>query len=63
MDLEFVVLSKSGREGKISHDIPYRKNLRRNYSNELIYKTETDSQRTNLWLLGVGGGRIGEKEI
>ena len=34
-------------------------NLKRHYTNKLIYKTETDSQpqRTNLWLLG---GRMGE---
>ena len=37
------------------------KNLKRNDTNELIYKTETDSQtkRMNLWLPGGKGGRKG----
>ena len=38
------------------YDTPYTKNLKRNDANELIYKTETDSQRMNLSLLG---GRAG----
>ena len=32
------------REGKILYDIPYMWNIKRNDTNELIYKTETDSQ-------------------
>ena len=36
--------SQSDREGEISYDIPYIWNLKRNYTNELTYKTETDSQ-------------------
>ena len=35
--------SKSNREDKISYDIIYMWDLK-NYTNELIYKTETDSQ-------------------
>ena len=34
------------------NDIPYIWNLKRNDTVELIYKTETDSQRRNLWLPG-----------
>ena len=34
-------------------------NLKRNNTNELIYKTETDSQRINLWL--PGGEEQGEE--
>ena len=43
--------SKSDR-GEISHDIPYMWNLKRNYTNELTYKTERNSQtwKMNLWL-------------
>ena len=39
------------REREILYDIPYMWNLKTNDINELIYKTETDSQpqRTNLW--------------
>ena len=35
-------------------------NLKRNYTNELTYKTETESQtsKTNLWLQGGGGEGI-----
>ena len=36
--------SRSDRGGEISRDIPYVWNLKRNYTNELIYKTEIDSQ-------------------
>ena len=39
---------------KVSYDIPYMQNLKRNDTSEFIYKTEIDSQtyRMNLWLLG-----------
>ena len=36
--------SKSDRERQISHDITYMWNLKKNDTNELIYKIETDSQ-------------------
>ena len=44
--------SKSDRERQISYDITYMWNLKKNDTNELIYKTETDSHtlKTNLWL-------------
>ena len=43
--------SKSERERQIPNDITYTWNLKYD-TNELIYKTETDSQtqRTDLWL-------------
>ena len=45
MDLEIVILSKvkSERERQISYDITYTWNLKHD-TNELINKTETDSQ-------------------
>ena len=45
MDLESVILSevKSDREREKSYDIPYKWNLKRNDTNELIYRTENDS--------------------
>ena len=36
--------SKSDRERQMSYDITYMWNLKKNDTNELIYKTETDSQ-------------------
>ena len=63
MDLEMIILSevfKSERERQICN-ITYMWNLKSS-TNELIYKTEIDSQtkKTNLWLpKGMGwGGRI-----
>ena len=48
MDLESKVShtewTKSGREGEISYDIPYMWNPKGSDANELIYKTERDSQ-------------------
>ena len=40
MDLEIVILS----EKQISYDIAYMWNIKKKDTNELIYKTETDSQ-------------------
>ena len=42
VDLEIVILSEV-RETEI-YDIPYMQNLKRNDTNEIIYKIETDSQ-------------------
>ena len=36
--------SKSDRERQITYDITYMQNLKKKDTNELIYKTETDSQ-------------------
>ena len=58
MDLEILILNEV-RERQILY-ITYMWNLKNN-TNELIYKTETDSQtsKINLWLpKGKGGGRI-----
>ena len=44
----------------ITYNITYKWNLKKNDTNELIYKTELDSQtqKRNLWLpQGKGGGR------
>ena len=49
MDLDIIILSKSGRERQIQ-DITYMWNLKCD-RNELIYKIAIDSQtqKTNLW--------------
>ena len=52
MDLENIMLNEVNREWEISYDIPFVWNLKRNYTNELPYKTETHRQKMNLWLLG-----------
>ena len=53
MDLEIIILSEVNQTEKdIPCDITYMWNLKKNDTNELIYKTKTDSQtqKTNLWL-------------
>ena len=51
--------SKSDRKGEISYDISFMWNLKIKDTNELTYKTETDSQtsRMFLWLPGEGCGQ------
>ena len=46
MDLEIVILTevRHTREGEIVYGILYMWNLKRHAANELIYRTETDSQ-------------------
>ena len=43
MDLEIVMVSEVSQR-EISYDIPYMWNLKRNDTNEFIYKVETESQ-------------------
>ena len=43
MDLEIIILSEVSQRKTIVYDITYMWNLK-NSTNELIYKTETDSQ-------------------
>ena len=52
--------SKSDREGDMLYYIPYMWNLKRSGTDELKYKTETDSDFENK--LMVAGGMDGEKE-
>ena len=60
MDLEIIILTEeSETERQIPYDATYIQDLKYD-ANELIYKTETDSQtqKTNLWLpKGKGMGR------
>ena len=44
MDLEIVILSEVSQTEKEKYYIPYMQNLIRNDTNELIYKTERESQ-------------------
>ena len=63
VDLEIIILSEVSLTKK---NITYVKNLKNNDTNELIYKTQTDSQKTNTWLpkgLGWGEGQIGKLEL
>ena len=62
MDLKIITLDEvSHMEKDKYHDITYLQNLKKNDTDELIYKTERDSQtqRKNLQLQGVGSsGRM-----
>ena len=49
MQLEIIILSEVRQKEKDKYDITYMWNLKYG-TNELIYKTETDSQRSDLWL-------------
>ena len=60
MDLEIILSEVSQTEKDKYHMVSHMWNLK-NDTNELIYKTETDSQtsKTNLWLpKGKAGGGI-----
>ena len=61
MDQETIILSEVNQR-QISYNIIYMWNLKRNATNELMYKIETDPQtsRINLWLLGerMEGGTV-----
>ena len=52
------VWSKSDRQGEILYGIPYMQNLKGNDANELIFKTDSQTRRTNSrWPEGrIGGG-------
>ena len=47
--------SKSDRERKIPYDNTYMRNLKYD-TNELIYETDSQTQRIDLWLPRWGGG-------
>jgi len=53
--------SQSDR-GELSSDSPYIWSLKQNDTNELTYKTETDSQTSRRHLL-LSGGRMGGRDI
>ena len=59
MELEIVILSEVRQTGEISYSIPYMWNLKRNHTNELIYKTErlTDLENKLMVARGILGGR------
>ena len=61
MDLEIIILSKSDRERYISYDFAYMWNLRKDI-NALIYKTDSQTLTTILWLpKGKGWGGINQE--
>ena len=48
--------AEGSKSGEVSYDIPYMQNLKKNDTNELIYKTETDLEN-EFMVAGVRGGR------
>ena len=61
MGLETVILGKVNQREKEKYSMmmcSYGKS-KKNYMNQLIQKGETETQRTNVWLLE---GRVGEKD-
>ena len=52
--------SKSDRKRQISYDIAYMENLKKKKdTNELIYKTDSQTKKINLWLPKGKGGEEG----
>ena len=49
MDLERIILRKSEGERQISYDVTFMLNLKYD-TNEFIYKIDSKTQRTDLWL-------------
>ena len=72
MDVQTVILSEGGQAEKDNYHViitcqTYMPNLKRNYTNELTDKTETDSQTQRMNLQGHGGeggekGQLGSLE-
>ena len=58
MDLEIIILSEVNQTETHKYHITYIQYVFFNVTNDLIYKTETDSQtqKMNLWLPGVKCG-------
>ena len=50
MDLEIIILSEVSQTEKDIYTIAYIQNLKKNDTNELIYKTDSQTSKTNLWL-------------
>ena len=57
MPLAATWMDKLDRDREITYEIPYAQNPKRNYTDELIYKTETDLEKK----LMVAGGKEGRK--
>ena len=49
MDSEIIKIKRSKSNREIQYDLTYMLNLKKNYTNKFIYKTETD-WKTNTWL-------------
>ena len=49
MDLERIILRKSDGERQISYDVTFKLDLKYD-TNEFIYKIDSKTQRTDLWL-------------
>ena len=63
MDLEIIILSEVNQtETQTSYDITYMWNLKKNDTNELIYKTETDSDLENELMVSRGKGGEGRTD-
>ena len=65
MDLETVILSEVSQR-EISYDIPYMRNLGRNYTNKLIYK-QKQTHRLREWIYGYQKGKdsqgVGDQHV
>ena len=55
--------SNSDRERKVSYDIAYMCNLKKNDTNELIYETETDSQISKTNQTNQRGNMVGRDKL
>ena len=63
MDLETIMLNDISQTERKMCDITYMQNLKRNDTNEFVYKMERDSQTSRMKILILGGRVSGKVQL